>query len=581
MEIKKKINGNIEFLRKYLKKEKLAIVAILLSFAVASFSQTVIPFLITKAIDEDIPSGSISSLRGTVLIAFLAILVSAVATLIRIRLLGWLGQRVLYSIRSELFRKLQYLPISFFKKYKTGDLISRISTDLENVGQLFTETAQRFFSSVFTILFIGTAMFILTPKLTLLSTIPVFIVVFLMIVQGRILKKSISHMLKLNANLSSNVQEVLSGFVLFKVFCREKYVKNRFRELNDKHFRSAVKVGFISALLSPLSNMIVKLIGYSVIVRGFMMIISGDISTGILLSFTVYLAQFFVPISNLGTISGSLQAGLASIGRIREILHSDNGVEANVYKRNGSYKGEMNGELSFCNVEFAYEEQIVLKDVSFHISPREQVAIVGPTGSGKTTFVNLITRLYDVKSGQILVDGINIKEWDLKSLRGQIGYLLQDTFLLEDTIYNNLRYGNESVTRSECELVLREIAAWEFIQLLPKGIDTKISSQGNDLSVGQRQLLAIARILLRRPRLLILDEATASIDTRSEAIVQKAITVATKNVTSIIIAHRLSTITNADKIIMIKKNRIFEAGSKDELLKKDGEFAKIWAMSNE
>lgn len=574
---KKKIK-NLLFLKKYLKNDILRIFLIIILFALSSLFEALIPFLIQTAVDKDIKIGSYEQLQNTVLLAFIAITLSSIAKYLRIRMLGRMGQNVLYKIRGELFEKIQYLPISFFKKHKTGDLIARISSDLENINNLFTATAQRFFTAVFTIIFIGGAMLFVNIKLTLLAMLPIGIIAILMTVQGKILKKYIKRMLDLNASVSSFTQEILSGFTVFKVFCKEKFIFKRFENLNKEHFRSSLKVSVISAVLSPITNLIVKIIAYGVIIYGFMMVISGETTTGALLSFTVYLVQFFTPIKGIGDVSKSLQAGIASIQRVTEIFETSTGVEENVLRRNGGLRKVIQGNVQFKNVNFGYEKELVLKDVSFNIKSREKVAIVGPTGSGKTTFVNLIARLYDVNSGDILIDGVSVKEWDLKNLRSQIGYLIQDTFLLKDTIYNNLRYGNEKITKAECIEVLKNIGGWDFIEKLPKKLDTEIDKDGHSFSVGQKQLIAIARILLRKPKLMILDEATASIDTRSEKIVQRAIRIATKDVTSIIIAHRLSTIDNADKIILIKENKIFEAGSKDELLKKDGEFAKLWKL---
>lgn len=535
-------------IRGYLKEEKLAIFFILLLFALSAVSESAIPLFIRKTIDQDIKSGSMDDLKKTLLIAFVVVLFAAITKLIRIRMLGQLGQRVLLGIRRHLFRKIQYLPVPFFQKYKTGDLISRISSDLDNISRLFTETAQRFFNAIFTMFFIGAAMFWLSYKLTLIAMGSVLIISLLLWIQSKILGKYIRKMLALNAQVSSLVQEILSGFVVYKIFGQEEFINKKFEQSNDEHFKAAKSVSLFTAILSPVTNFIGKVIVYAVIVYGFYMMTTGEMTTGVLLSFTVYLAQFFVPITNLGELSKSWQDGLSSISRIKEIMNYSSGIEAKLYKKDNGHKAVIKGKIEFKDVQFSYGNNLVLDKVNFVINPYEHIAIVGTTGSGKTSFVNLIARLYEPQEGSILIDGVDIKDWNLKNLRGQIGYLLQDSYLFSGNVLDNLKYGNEGITIDECKKMWSQIGGDGFVG----DINTDVAK----CSMGQKQLIAIGRLLLRRPRLLILDEPTASIDTRSEKIVQKAIDLASKNITTITIAHRPNTIRNADRIVSINKKRV-------------------------
>jgi ATP-binding cassette subfamily B protein len=447
-----------------------------------------------------------------------------------------------------LFRKIQYLPVPFFQKYKTGDLISRISSDLDNISRLFTETAQRFFNAIFTMFFIGAAMFWLSYKLTLIAMASVLIISLLLWIQSKILGRYIRKMLALNAQVSSLVQEILSGFVVYKIFGQEEFINKKFEQSNDEHFKAAKSVSLFTAILSPVTNFIGKVIVYAVIVYGFYMMTTGEMTTGVLLSFTVYLAQFFVPITNLGELSKSWQDGLSSISRIKEIMNYSSGIEAKLYKKDNGHNAVIKGKIEFKDVQFSYGNNLVLDKVNFVINPYEHIAIVGTTGSGKTSFVNLIARLYEPQEGSILIDGVDIKDWNLKNLRGQIGYLLQDSYLFSGNVLDNLKYGNEGITIEQCKKMWSQIGGDGFVG----DINTDVAK----CSMGQKQLIAIGRLLLRRPRLLILDEPTASIDTRSEKIVQKAIDLASKNITTITIAHRPNTIRNADRIVSINKKRV-------------------------
>lgn len=354
----------------------------------------------------------------------------------------------------------------------------------------------------------------------------------------------------------------------------------KFNEVNKQFFKSAMYVNAVDSTATPLMNLISALFTVIIIILSLDQYLKGEITAGSVIAYVIYVGIFYGPLRNISGLWKNIQAGLASSQRIHEILS----LKTNIIETEKPYNPrskDIKGQIEFDDVYFAYDgHDNVLEDINLDIEAGETLAVVGPTGGGKTTFVNLIARLYDTTKGDVLIDGKNIKDWNLGKLRGQIGYLLQDTFLFEDTIFNNLRYNNPNITIAQAEKVLNEIGAANFMKQLPNGIKTKLKANGSNISAGQRQMLAIARLILRDPKILILDEATSNIDTQTEQLIQQAIEYATKGRTAIVIAHRLSTIKNANKVVLIENNKISESGTIDELIKKDGTFAQMWSRFN-
>jgi ATP-binding cassette subfamily B protein len=564
-----------KFILNYTKPHYKRLSVILLIIIVNSLAALLNPYVIKYALDNNITTGDIGGLWKASLVLLFLVIVDAITRYIQIKMLGAFGQELLFKIRQNLFIKLQSLPLRFFSENKSGDIISRITTNVEAINSMFSEGIIRILSTIF--MMIGTAIliFILNWKMSLVALVPLLFMILFLYIQGKYLNKAIKHSLDLDGKVSNQIQETLNGFQIIKSFGREDWAIREFEERNNKYFRAVIKSGSINSLGSPVLLFFSAIGTISVVIFSVSLLKSGEITLGTILAFLIYLRQFYQPLSFIGALWKNIQSGIASAQRISGImkLETDLLVDEEPYIP----LHEIVGNIEFKNVTFSYDQQVnVLKNVSFHIQPGETVAVVGPTGGGKTTFVKLIARLYDVNSGEITIDGVDVKKWDLETLRHSIGYLLQDTILFEDTILNNLKYSNPHITEENVTKLFNEMGISEFISNLSDGLGTMLVNGGENISSGQRQLICIARILLRKPKILILDEATSNIDTRTEIAVQKAIEFATKGCTSIVIAHRLSTIKNADRIILVQENKILESGTQAELLAKKGLYFEMY-----
>jgi ATP-binding cassette subfamily B protein len=401
------------------------------------------------------------------------------------------------------------------------------------------------------------------------------IVLLFIIFQGKFLEKPIKESLEKEGLVSAKVQESMDGFVAIKSSNQQKNWSKQFEKLTQQYYEISKKVAAISSTADTfLAFMTVITVGVT-LVYALNLFSLGVLTIGGVILFTLYSQQIFRGLNRVSYIWRNVKTGLAAAARLNDILK----LESNITTPENPYTPEkIKGEIEFIDVDFGYNgDDVVLKDVDFTAYPGKTIAIVGPTGGGKTTFVNLIARLYDVKNGKIKVDGVDVKDWDLDALRKSIGYLIQDTFLFEDTILNNLKYDNPSVTEQEALDIFKFLGVEEFINSQPKGLDTIVDSDGSGISSGQRQIIALARILLRDPKILILDEATARIDTKSEKLLQKAIEKAVKGKTTFVIAHRLSTIFNANHIILIKDNTILEQGNHEDLIEKKGFYYEMYS----
>lgn len=563
--------------RKSIALRTLAILLVTVIIIIANtFANSLPPYLIKSTIDTYIPAKDIIGLNHTILLAICIVLANIVLQYCQTSLVGHIGQNILFDLRRRLFAKLQELPVQFFSENKSGDIIQRITNDVQSVNNMLSEGIQRGISTIFKVIVTGAVLVFLNPTLSLYAFLPIIAVIVLLWVEQKPLKNKNKAALDATAMLTSVVQETVSSLSVIKAFRAEEYANKRFLEKQQVYFKKAMHVSFLASISNPIIALIIKAGTIFVVFKAFTLLATNAISIGTILSFVVYTIQFYVPLGQIGQIWQTIQSGLAATERMSELLT----LETNIKEVKKPYKPErsaIQGKIEFKNAKFSYDsENAVLENINFVIEPREKVAIVGPTGGGKSTFVNLVTRLYDTASGTILIDDVDVKKWKIETLRKNTGYLLQDTFFFEDTIENNLRYANAQVTEEKIWLILKKLKAEKFVKNLEKGLNTIIRPDDSTLSVGQKQLLSITRTLLRDPKILILDEATASIDSRSEKIVQEAIDIATQNVTSLIIAHRLSTIENVDKVILIKSNKILEAGPKDVLLEKKGEFYNLY-----
>jgi ATP-binding cassette subfamily B protein len=490
---------------------------------------------------------------------------------------GWLmtgaAQKIVKELRSALFAKLQKLPLVYFDTRSHGEVMSRFSNDVDNVSTTISQSVSQLMSGAVAIAGSFIMMMVLSPLLTLagMITVPLVMVLSRAITKktGSLFKEQQNQLGKLNAN----VEETISGLEIIKAFNYEDEAIAEFNEANHRLCAIGIKAQIWSGFLMPLMN-VINNIGFAAIaITGGILAVKGAVTVGVIASFFSYSRQFVRPINNLANIFNILQAGVAGAERIFELLDEAEetaDVPGKIVLRHPK------GHVVFENVSFGYDADVpVLKTVSFAAAAGSCTALVGPTGAGKTTLVNLLTRFYDVTGGRIRIDGLDIRDYTRDSLRKSFGIVLQDTYLFSGTIKENIRYGRPAATDEEIAIAAEMANAAGFIRRLPEQYDTMLSENGSNLSQGQRQLLAIARVILTEPSILILDEATSSIDTRTEAHIQDALLRLMRGRTTFVIAHRLNTIRNADRIMVINDGEIVEAGSHEELLRLQGRYYRM------
>jgi ATP-binding cassette subfamily B protein/subfamily B ATP-binding cassette protein MsbA len=495
---------------------------------------------------------------------------------IQVYILYYTGQKIIYNMRKELFSHLQKLSLSFFDKNPVGRLVTRITNDMENLNEMYTGVLVNLFKDVFLLVGIIVVMLNMNLRLALVS----FTVIPLIVLAAAIFKRKAREayrlvrvkLAKINATLSENI----SGMRIIQIFKKEDFKYNEFEAINQEHRTASMKELLVFAVFRPSMDLIYSLALALLIWYGGARVLSNALSFGILFAFVNYIDSFFKPIMDLTEKFNILQSAMSSSERIFILLDEEEGMENSKLP---IHSNRAKGEIEFKNVWFAYsEENWVLRDVSFKINPGETAAFVGATGAGKTSIISLISRLYDIQKGEILIDGKNIKEIDKYELRKQIGTVLQDVFLFTGDIMSNIRLNSLEISEEKIKEVAQYVNANKFIENLPKGYHEEVKERGATLSSGQRQLLAFARALAFDPSILVLDEATSNIDTETEILIQDAIKKVIKNRTTIVIAHRLSTIQHADKIIVLHKGKIRELGNHQELLDKKGMYYDLYLL---
>ncbi|QNO16667.1 ABC transporter ATP-binding protein [Alkalicella caledoniensis] len=536
-----------------------------------------VPYLIGQAISilDGMDEGQGLTLLWLILLPLIAAyVVDAFIHVIQEWVMAGVSQKVVLKLRKSLFEKLQKLPISFFDVRTHGEIMSRLSNDIENVSGTIAQSTTQLMSSMLTITGSFVMMLILSPLLTLASVITIPLVY---LVTKSIAKKTrlyFRHQQEHLGRLNGHIEEMVSGISVVKAFNQEEKVIKQFNEINNELCEVGIKAQVWSGFMMPLMN-VIKNIGFTAVAAvGGILAVRGMIEIWIIASFIIYSRQFVRPLNEVATIFNTLQSAMAGAERVFEVMEED---EEPANKPKAETIKNPKGHITFDNVSFSYNTgEEVLKDISFEVKPGSSIALVGPTGAGKTTIVNLLTRFYDVNKGSILIDGKDIRDYTRDSLRESFGVVLQDTYLFSGTIKENIRYGRLEATDEEVKRAAVLARADVFIRRLPKGYDTMLSESGANLSQGQRQLLAIARAILVDPSILILDEATSNVDTRTELHIQAAMLELMKNRTSFIIAHRLSTIRDADIIMVIDNGRIVESGNHDYLIDKKGIYHKLY-----
>jgi ATP-binding cassette, subfamily B, multidrug efflux pump len=557
-------------LRPYGRRLSLALVLV----AVGALSQAGGPWLIGRAIDRSILGEDPSGLFRTMALLFGVYVAGTLATRGQIRQVGTVGQSVLASLRERIFERLQRLPLRFFDRRPAGDLMSRVTNDVDTLNQLLSQGFTQLLGALFSLVGIVVAMLVLDWRLALVCFTIIPVMLLTNVLFARRARRAFRTTRETVGDVTAGLQEEIIGVREAQAFNRTEANIERFRERNEANRAANIQAVAITAAFAPAIDVLSTLATAVVIGYGGYLVVTGTLTVGLLTAFLIYVQQFFRPIQLASQVYTQAQAALAGAERIYNILDEEPeppdppGVER---------LETVEGRVTFSKVSFAYEPgRPVLRDVSFGVEPGRTVALVGPTGAGKTTIANLIPRFYDASEGSVRVDGHDVREVERRSLRRHIASVIQEPFLFSGTVAENIGYGRIGASREEVEAAARAVSAHDFIERLPQGYDTRLGTGGGTLSGGQRQLVSFARAVLADSRILILDEATSNIDTRTEALIQEALRTLLEGRTSVVIAHRLSTIRNADLILVVEGGRIAERGTHASLLVSGGLYADLY-----
>lgn len=545
---------------------KLAV--IFLSVILSSLLGVVGPYLMGRAIDDYLSVKNLNGFLSMILLMFGVNVIGALFTWLMSYLTVQIAQDSVKRIRSDLFHRLQQLSLKFFDTNSDGDLTSRLTNDVDNISSTLNQSLTQLMSSLITIVAVVVMMFALSWQLSIVSFVMIPVIILITKQIAKHTRKFFKDKMQGLGALNGHIEETISGQKVVKAYGQEQKVLRVFKENNKFYRDAAIKAEVLSSVMGPLMNMMNNMTYALIALFGGIMIVRGYTSVGIVVTFVNYSRQFARPINQIASLYNTIQGAIAGAERVFEVIDEEPEITTHA---NAKPVEAINGSVAFEAVDFSYvKEQKILKNVSFTADKGDLVALVGPTGAGKTTIINLLTRFYDIDSGNIQIDNTPIKDFKVDDLRSKIGIVLQDTYLFADSVMENIRYGRLDATDDEVVEAAKLANAHQFIHRLPEGYDTILSGEGSNISQGQRQLLAIARTILANPDILILDEATSSVDTRTEKHIQEGLLKLMEGRTSFVIAHRLSTIQQADQILVIKDGEIHERGNHNELLEVGG-----------
>jgi ABC-type multidrug transport system fused ATPase/permease subunit len=559
----------------YAKPYKRAWTGALIAMVFSGIAISVGPFLVGYAVDNYVVTGDFRGLMWMIALLFFVFVLQYIGFRGQFYFVGMAGQEVMATLREAIFKKIQRLSLSYFDKHDAGDLMSRLVNDVDVLNQFFGQGLTQFAGGIIRMVILGAAMFLLDWRLALatLSVVPLMILVsnYLSHLARRAFRKSRESL----GDVSTELEEGISGVKVAQAFNRAEANAERFAELNRRNREANVGAVGISAAFAPAMEVLNALSTTIVAGYGGYLALTGVISVGVIVAFLEFVRRFFFPVQQMAQLWVLVQSSLAGAERIFNLLDEPIDIED---APDAKPMSQVQGDVRFTDVVFSYNpDEPVLRGINLHAQPGDTVAIVGPTGAGKSTIINLLNRFYEADSGAITIDGVDIRMVTQESLRQQIGVVLQDNFLFSGTVADNIRYGRLNATAEEVEAAARVVGAHEFIMGLPDGYESELGERGGNLSQGQRQLISFARAIIANPRILILDEATASVDTRTELLIQEALEKLLAGRTSFVIAHRLSTIRNATQVLVLAAGQIVERGTHDELVAAGGAYAKLHA----
>ena len=572
----KDAKGTMKRLLKYVSEQLPRVILISVLCAITALITILTNRIAGIAIDDYIAVGDMAGLAKLCLGLLAIYVVNVACSYLQNTNMIIVAQKTSFKLRKDLFAALSRLPLKYFDSHSSGDIMSRLTNDVDNISNTLSQSVTQLFSGIINIIGTLAAMLLLSPLLTLISLIAIPVMLLITRAIAKISRRFYREQQKNLGELNGYIEEMVSGQKVIKLFSREEANKADFAGINNRLRISGTKAEVIAGVMGPFMNMINNITYLIVAVAGGYLVINsvtGAITVGVVFSFLLYMKNFARPISEIANLFNTIQSALAGAERVFQVMDEEPELDAPDAKD----VTDIEGNIEIKDVTFSYVPgKPVLKHATITAKKGEQVAIVGPTGAGKTTIISLLTRFYDKDSGQILIDGKPIESITRNSLRRTVGMVLQDTYLFSESVRENIRYGRRDATDEEVERAARMANAHSFIIHLPQGYDTVLADNAGNISQGQRQLIAIARAILADPCLLILDEATSSIDTRTELKIQDAMLKLMEGRTSFIIAHRLSTIRNADKILVINAGEVVEQGTHDELLAKNGFYANLY-----